>query len=86
MFVAVSLTHSSREPGKLDLSADLKVNGFTQEKLIEDIKDLFGSVCDWHSRESGRSKALSAQRYFSGFFFLFHFLSFISVWRTDLAF
>lgn len=75
MFVAVSLTHSSRRTGtrKLDMSADLKVNDFTHQKLINDIKDLFGSVSDWHSRERGRSKALSAQWYFSGFFFFIHF-------------
>lgn len=57
------------------MSADLKVNDFTHQKLINDIKDLFGSVSDWHSRERGRSKALSAQRYFCGFFFYYSFLS-----------
>lgn len=68
------LSYENREPGKLDMSAHLKVNDFTHKKLINDIKDFFGSVSDWHSRERRRSKALSAQRYFCGFFF-YSFLS-----------
>lgn len=77
--LVLTLSYENREPGKLDMSAHLKVNDFTHKKLINDIKDFFGSVGDWHSRERRRSKALSAQRYFCGFFL------FISVWRTDLV-
>lgn len=51
------------------MDTDLKVNDFTHEQLLNDIKDLFCSVSDWHSRERGRSRALSAQRCFCGVFF-----------------
>lgn len=41
---------------------------FHSRQLLDDIKDLLSSVSDWYSRDRRRSRALSAQRYFCGFF------------------
>lgn len=57
------------EEGREKMDTDLKVNDFTHTQLFNDIKDLFCSVSDWHSRARGRSRALSAQRCFCGVFF-----------------
>lgn len=58
------------------MDTELIVNDFTHEELLNDIKDLFCSVSDWHSRERGISRALSAQRCFCGVFL-------IHVWLKD---
>lgn len=70
VFVAVFHILAGEE-GREKMDTDLKVNDFTHEQLFNDIKDLFCSLSDWHSRERGRSRALSAQRCFCGVFFLF---------------